>query len=384
MISEELNNKYLTDEILEDYFLGQATDEEKFIIESLKDIEENRSRFSAGEELYKNINLIPLSSAKKIKISNLSQIEIHRHEARAGEIWRVKRIPAAPLNDKKILPAATYNFIYLLTSPEAAETGNDSDLSKEYPELFSLSFLPISFDIQFATHKDILFPANNDILGLPFMIMTDIEKNTIVANLDKKIGSLEKEKDNEVLNVYFKTNKMKYDDSVLERTSVGNFTDDDYGDLVDYRPLIDANFDYLEESYLQLNEFFHIDEMVDYSSIISENISLAASDESSAIDYNLAVPKNEKIIFEGEFVKAVLQVFEDGVPILKIYSDNLDVYKDAFLKISIKELKESIDYKVDFSKPFNMFMIDKRIKNHSVEFSLTADDMIFFIKFLKF
>lgn len=362
MIESYKINKNIPEDIIEKYFSGEATNEEIYIVNKLKNIYDNPEEFEFYQKLfqskadykepgYLNLTIYPLSHQKKI-------LELPE----PGEIWEVERIPFG----SNILPSAVKEYIFILTNPEAITDIDENDKTYNNQEFFTFLFLPVSFEIEHATHLDYLISSNNDILGIPFMIMTDLENSTIVKNLSRKLGRLDDRQIDEILNLYFFSNHMEYDEELLNKTNRGEYYDLDYGEKYEYRIVANDNFQYLNESlqyFLSLVEQFNISEILPETHKRPVFKSAASSDNN---EYKI-----EKEIYKEE-------LFNDGNFII-----SLVIYEDHNIQFIIKSRTEESNLKCEFlikqmdkiiEKKY--FQPDKRPYFESEKISLYSNKMI--------
>lgn len=369
-----MNIRYIDDFVIEKYLQGKATVEEVKIIRALKDLDENRDRFNRFLDEY---GTLPLYSNLIEEVKANSQSEI-----RAGQIWRVKRIPDNIVK-KGILPVAQWSYIYLLTSPEPPFIEGDDDFLEYYPEYHTFYFLPISLNIEFATNRDIIFSPNNELLGLPFMIITDCEMMSFSANLDLLMGLVPEAENEKILNMYFKYSGMEYDEVLLKETQTGRFHDLDFGDIYDYRGIVQANFEYLQESIEEFYAFFSLTDLTEVP-IEAPQLLLAADDDKVSHDNSLKVPKNEVLLYQDELIKSVFSILEKGVILIKVFFGEITGVQTAEIRLSIiSGGKNTRSYPLNISKSFESIKIDSDLSGKSLEVSLILDKKCVFMKFLK-
>jgi hypothetical protein len=278
-------NKILSDDLIENVLTHAANKDELYIFNKLKEIPLNKEKINKISE-YLNQNPVAKvdygeqldASSNNIyeKIKSLNVTKIKKAEQskspKAGDIWLTKRIPKYPYGNE-FEPVCEAKNIFLLTDPIPYVSDNsDEEINKSYKECYVVLALPISFDTKFATEEDYVVKENNSILGISFMIETGLEFNALSGNLEKFIGRLSESEQIELMNLYFKTNKMDYDKTLIPNDKIGKPVFNENSIEYLYKKIENENIKYLEEPVNMLDDFFRIDHNL--SSKTEEGISL--------------------------------------------------------------------------------------------------------------
>lgn len=162
-----------------------------------------------------------------------------KRELVAGEILKLK-----DANDE-----IAQTYVFALTNFELTLTDDYEDADYEdYDEddfyeaglENTILALPVSFQVDLATHHDLVFGKNNDYMGIPAMIMTDISRNITDDEVDwtRPICRVSDEHIQQVINLHFRAYRAPYDETIVAGANTGKFNDDDYGVFYDYRNLV--------------------------------------------------------------------------------------------------------------------------------------------------
>lgn len=279
-------NKYLPDYLIIDVLENNADAEDFLIFEKLKHLDDNKFRIRELEKVFSS-NSEDDKDKFVAEPSLIYDKDKNSITPQPGEIWSTYRIPKFP-GENKIEPVAEAKFVYILAGAEAYQSEQVSEeLTKHYPEYKTVLALPVSLYPELANEKDLIIPPNNEILGIPFAIETEIEFNAVAANLRSKEGKLDDALNEQLLNLYFKTNGMEYDPGILKNCKTGHAAVNKYSANHQYKLIEFENIKYLEEPVEALEEFFQTD--INLSEYFKNNI----AEEESVKEYSYAA--GEKI-----------------------------------------------------------------------------------------
>lgn len=268
MAIEFLHSQYLTDDMIIRYFKGESSEEETRIIENLYHLDINIDNFLEMETLIKdgafdekpNVN----QSYNKFMESYTHSPSIENSKKpnitplpKAGQIWSTKRIGSLP--NKEVSYASIPRFVYILSGPEPYplfEDEENENIIDEYPDCYVLEVLPISLETNFAYDTDYIIPEGNDILSIPFSIGTSYRCNMLVRNLENYVSDLEIDRKEELLNVFFYSTGLPFDQDIFDKANKGTKFSELYGDKYDYRIIEEESTRYLQEPIDQLYDFF--------------------------------------------------------------------------------------------------------------------------------
>lgn len=218
----------LPEYMIQDYLNGRASESERKIVESLMHLPENEGKIKSASE-----NILPPPDASRIqRMMNLAKeygvpatVELSESpdvKVEAGQIWSLKQYIAGKPGSS-YLPIAQSQYIFILTNPvplsEALEISAGS--TRLYFDDEFVEYLPVSINTELANQHDMIIPAENSILGVEFMIQTEINSTTLCLNLDNCFGKLSEEETEKLLNLYFFTHKMGHDFELLGNTETG-------------------------------------------------------------------------------------------------------------------------------------------------------------------
>lgn len=223
MENNELFYKLLPEDMVDRYENGTLNDEEKFIVESLANKYENPSFYPWLNSFIKGKTQLPQVSLEKNADA----------QPMPGELWESVRTFVTPDNSVEPLPEA--QLFYILTAPEQIVASDDDN---ENPG-DSVLALPVIPDIKWNTQWDCCFLENNDYLGIPFMIMTELPVEVPVVSLNRKITSLSSDDSAKIYNLHYKTMNLEYDQALLSETLTGIYLDpeDQNDDRAEFRML---------------------------------------------------------------------------------------------------------------------------------------------------
>lgn len=276
-------NKILSDDLIEDVLTNRANKEELYIFNKLKDIPLNKEKINKisaylNQNPKTKVDYEEQLDASSIKIyEKITSLQVNLIEQsekgkipKAGDIWLTKRIPEFP-SGYEFEPVSEAKNIFLLTDPIPFVSENsEEDITKSYKECYVVLALPISFDKNFATDEDYIVQETNSVFGISFMIETGLEFNAVTGNLSKFIGRLTEIEQTELMNLYFKTNMMDYDDKYFPKDKIGKHVINENSIEYLYKKIENDNLKYLEEPVGMLDDFFKID--FDFSSVKDEGL----------------------------------------------------------------------------------------------------------------
>lgn len=377
MLQDYMISHILPEELLQKYFTGAATREETYIVEKLKDHPDN---IAAYNRLLANASANTSSSNANIFSVQFSSVT---NKPVPGEIWMLKNI----INDaegSKLLPSAIDRFVYILTTPEALTSENNDDNHIDlFPEYNTFLCLPVSLEPQLATHKDLTVEANNPYLGIGFMIATELEMNSAVFCLRKKVATLSSDLIKKLLNLYFFAGGMEYDTVLLDDTPRGEFFDNDFGDKFEYRDVLFENFSDQQNYVSSIDNYFAVDSIENSIKVlIAEPREFVYSETDDDLQkYNVV----EKILlFDDLMFSCLIEISEKGQLYCKLFQKHKPLKK--VLKIIIRCIVDGsnqiIEYKLEKKIEVQHIKIDLRGK--VVSFEILVDESRYFLKSQEF
>ena len=244
----------LPEYLIQDYLNGRASETERKIVESLMNLPENSEKLKFASE-----NLLTKPGDSRVeRLMSIAQMysvpasrELHEDqdvEPAAGQIWSISQfLNGAPRNS--YLPIAQTQYIFILTNPvslsevlEKQPTGLRLAVDDQFVE-----YLPVSMHTEFANQYDLIFPSENSILDVEFMIMTEINSTTLCSNLANYFGTLNEEETEKLLNLYFYTQKMGHDYELLSNTLTGSEHYNPESSIVEYKKIEFQNSQIISE-----------------------------------------------------------------------------------------------------------------------------------------
>jgi len=361
----EYDVKILPDELLSSYFNNECTSEDKYIIQQLMDYENNRDKFEHFKTVYadktltedlQNTKIIPFAFIKNEKTKS----------PQAGEIWILKRV-LPPIGFDFIEPVAQERLVFILSEP--LPFYNDEGFETDNPEYFNFLCLPVSLDVEFATHHEYLVESNNDILGVPFMIATDYAFNVTISQLQKYIGRPNDTQIDEIVNMHFYEYGGEFEQEIYEGANKGNYFDDDFGNKYDYKRILIDNFSDIAIYNAELENMFEavtIDKNM--STYLSNPILSMAASDGKALD-NKEVSIN---LIDNDYHTIILIVNELGKLKLKVKHFNKIV--NGSVELIIKEINEEIIYQKEID-------LRKRIVETELDFNPDKKEVVFLIDY---
>jgi len=254
----------LPEYMIQDYLNGRASESERKIVESLMHLPENEGKIKSASE-----NLLPPPDASRIeRMMNLAKeygvpatVDLPESpdvKVEAGQIWSVKQIITGKPGSS-YLPIAQSQYIFILTNPvplsEALEIS--AGFTRLYFDDEFVEYLPVSINTELANQHDMIIPAENSILGVEFMIQTEINSTTLCMNLDNCFGKLSEEETEKLLNLYFYTQKMGHDFELLGATETGTGHYSRQSSIVEYKKIEFENSLIIAEPVDDLIEYFN-------------------------------------------------------------------------------------------------------------------------------
>lgn len=218
---KEMKLRELPDHLIDDYLAGRCSSESEKLVEALRHLPENYLKFLlapvAEVEPGPDIGSPEEESGLSDTYDQTSVID-----PAAGQIWSVKNFLGS---DQKlnVLPIAGHQLVFLLTNPNSLSDGiyAPGEPRLHTPDKY-VEFLPVSFYTEFANHEDMIFPAENDLLGVEFMIETGVTSLCLEKDLDHYYGTISQEDAEKLLNLYFRTNGMEFEQDLIDDTILGN------------------------------------------------------------------------------------------------------------------------------------------------------------------
>lgn len=238
LLLKELKLRELPEYLVFNSRAGSNSAAEQELVERLKNLPENAAKFdlplpgSSEEKTSARINrfrqLAEQARPEPEEITMIESTEAGEDEGvepAAGQIWSVKRFIGS-FHELDVLPIARPQYIFLLTNP--ANLMGEGTAGLQYPRSFTddrfLEFLPVSIHTEFANQYDVLFPSGNHILGVEFMIETEINSVCLLHDLDRCFGTVTEEEAEKILNTYFFAHKMGHDSELYSVTETGSDT----------------------------------------------------------------------------------------------------------------------------------------------------------------
>lgn len=238
LLLKELKLRELPEYLVFNSRAGSNSAAEQELVERLKNLPENAAKFdlplpgSSEEKTSARINrfrqLAEQARPEPEEITMIESTEAGEDEGvepAAGQIWSVKRFIGS-YHELDVLPIARPQYIFLLTNP--ANLMGEGTAGLQYPRSFTddrfLEFLPVSIHTEFANQYDVLFPSGNHILGVEFMIETEINSVCLLHDLDRCFGTVTEEEAEKILNTYFFAHKMGHDSELYSVTETGSDT----------------------------------------------------------------------------------------------------------------------------------------------------------------
>jgi len=203
---------YIPEELLSSFFNGETNGEENrrvawALVNALETNKDSVARFI---------------SAYAPKIEETAKVE----DIIAGSIWELKHFDV----DGKDVIANRYALMLI-------------DGCDEEDEYFrSVIILPISFEVDMATQHEYIIPAGNDMLGIAFMINTEMAVSMPYRLLDKCVGFVPRDVLAKVTNMHFKEMNAPYDQALYDAAPKGEFFDEGFGPKYTFRGLWEEHF----------------------------------------------------------------------------------------------------------------------------------------------
>jgi hypothetical protein len=311
----EYEAKTLPDELLSAYFNNEANEQDKYIIKQLLKYDYNRDKYLKYKKIYEN-----KFNGEDLLTSNIIYYPFGKKELtrtpKAGELWKLKNILPI-VNNTIIEPVAKDRFVFVLSEPLPLE--NSEGYESENIDYYNFLALPVSLDIELATHHDYIVPSKNDLLGIGFMVITDFAFSVPFAALDKYIGTFNKQQVDEIINMHFFEYGAKFDKTIYENAKKGEFLEDDFGPKFTYRYIIEENYQDIIDYFGKLTEMFETKYItpaaVEY---INHPTVKAAADDGKVTDI-----KSEQIeLFKDSSHNIFIDVYETGEYYLTIVHNN--------------------------------------------------------------
>jgi hypothetical protein len=395
MVRDELNIKYLPEYLILRYLRNEASPAERLIVERLKSKDINRENFQLIKDMFDN-NEFRISDPKKADYNKFLDLvkkyhspdpnlflKIESVKPSVGQIWTTKAIPK--LGPYEIEPVVFPKFVYILTPPQPFQLLDEEDYVQSAKDLYTMLVLPISTDTEFATHKDYIIPSGNNLLGTEFMIETWLETNAIVCNLEKYVGRLNELQIDELLNLYYFSNDMEYDETVYQKTLKGIFHDMDYGDIYEFQRLEEENIEYLNEPVNKLHEFLTGEEW--NTELISDPQYAEAAVDENVLSPSQQIIQAEFVLFSDENFELKLVILDEGQLYIRFKSLFIEVEDDRLKKQGSIILKDKTSGEqlqlfenINLLKAIQYLHISKLLKNRLVEFSFFFDSKLYFLK----
>ncbi len=360
----EYEAKTLPNELLSSYFNNECTNEDIYIIKQLLKYDHNKDKYLHFKEVYKNE-----FAGADLLTSNIMYFPYSKKEfakmPQAGEVWRLKRVMPV-INCNIIEPVAQERFIFILSEPLPLE--NSDGVVSENLDYYNFLALPISFELNFATHHDYIIPSNNDVLGIGFMISTDYAFNVSNNQLDRYIGRIKNEDIDCILNMHFYEYGADYKEQIYQNALKGIFFDDDFGPKYNYRFIIEDNFNDITEYNTTLFEMFETTQINENTyTYISNPINRVAADDGTGTNL-----KEEKItLLKNKSHDIYLNITETGECILFITHNKSIINGNALL--TIKSLDNTILIEKDLDLTKLKVNTKLEIKNLKDKFILSID-----------
>ena len=357
--------RYLSDLQIYNYKSGKSSDEEKYIVEKLREFPANKARFEEyvvqpieKESLTKGINrLKELAKETQKIVLNKKEKNI---KPRAGQIWKLKRVPEIP-SSEEIIPIAQDVFVFLMSKPFPYVSDIvDEEISEDIKEAHLLNAVLISFDTHFAVENDVIYNDNNDYLGVSFMIQTELEFSVIRANLDFFVCELNQDDKNTVLEVYLKANALNYKEEIVNSACLGKSIEskEDYEYL--YKMIQADNTKILAEPVNFLDEILTPGR--DITELIGESFQVYETQESAEIS-RISEPtesnENKIKLFESSTCTLSIKRDEDNRIWFNIICDEstnidleiVDILNRSIWKSGNKQIKMNKAKNILLTKP---------------------------------
>ncbi len=399
MLRNELNIKFLPESMILQYLRNESCEREKMIVEKLITKEYNYENYLTLRDMLRKgefDNKLPSEKEYEkfndlVKKHGLIDSDVdskNRHiKPLAGQIWTTKAIPQ--LGAYEFEPVAFPKYVYILTNPQPYQLLDNEGYVHNFKDLYTMLVLPISLDAEFATHKDYIIPAGNDPITLEFMIETWLETNMIVCNLEKYVGELTENQIDELLNVYYASNYLGYDQRIYKKASKGKFHDKDYGDIYEFQRIEEENIQYLYEPVNKLYDYLAIDENITKNildNVLEPVYALAAGDE------NVLPPEAQRvfassIIYSDDLYELKFVVLKYGQLYIRL-ENKAEIIKGCFGKIIIKDKSVGAELQtsenINLAKAINYVKLNKRLNNRLIEFSFIKENKLYFLKNMDF
>lgn len=406
MINEILYAKYLPDDMIYRFLRNESDDEEKNIVNKLKDDRLNKERFweivksiknqsEAADNkpsgiIYEKMKRFLQQSIAKENSYNYSKAlkenlppSVIKHPS-AGQIWITKRI----INLSKYeFAVATPIIVYLLTNPEYYPFENN-DMPEDFKRKYTtMIVLPASFLTNYAAQEDYIVQEGDSVLNQEFMIETGLETNMLTNSLDHYLGELSNRQIKELLSVYEKCHNLPdFDAELFNNAKKGKHSNKKYGDEYEFKLIELENIKHLSEPVSKLDKVSM--ELLEYESPrdIYENYrepteSLAASDQ----DVKPPSGQNTRaqlVLYSKENFEISLVVKDEGQLYIKLKllvqqegSNNLIIIKDALTNEELQKIEN-----ITLLKLIQYFHINKFLKNRLVTFSFFVNGRLYFQK----
>ncbi|KAB2908122.1 MAG: hypothetical protein F9K26_08520 [Ignavibacteriaceae bacterium] len=224
-----------------------------------------------------------------------------------GQIWSVRTDLGKDANiGVDVLPLVSSPYIFLLTNPVSlSDTSGETGLRLHKEDRF-VEFLPVSLSTEYSDRHDFIVPANNDILGVEFMVETQLLGSCLVSDLAECFGELPEEEEEKVLNLHFFTHGMEYDEELLAKTKTGRENEEKNFFIRDFKEIEFRNLRMIEEPVRALENIIEFSEVV---TIPREGYALAAADRNTNIGG--LVPKTTRILFENDNLSVKINSYEN-------------------------------------------------------------------------
>lgn len=308
----------LPEYLIQDYLNGRASESEIKIVESLMNLPENREKIKFASE-----NLLTKPEASRVErlmsVAKTYSVPASRElpedkdvEVTAGQIWSVSTfLDGAP--GSSYLPIAQTQYVFILTNPTSLSEVMEKQSGGPKPQLDDefVEYLPVSMHTELANQYDMIIPAENSILGVEFMIETEINSTTLCSNLENCFGALNEEETEKLLNLYFFTQNMGHDYELLSDTQTGteHYTPDSA--RVEYKKIEFQNSHIISEP---------VDDMVEYLE-------------------GLKIVVISKTVYERQMFRLAASTV--SVPVADIDPDKrYFLYRDTKISIAVNEYKD--------------------------------------------
>lgn len=235
LLLKELNLRELPEYLVYNSRTGSNSAAEQDLIEKLRHLPVNEGKFNLPlpdpdeEKRTARIKRLqqlaeksrPVPKAKTL-IESPDTGEDDVVEPAAGQIWSVKRFLGSA-HGLDVLPIAKPQYVFLLTNPAplTEDEAPGSGYLRKYIDDRFVEFLPVSIHTEFANQYDVIFPPGNNILGVQFMIETEINSVCLVDDLDRCFGAVTEEEAEKLLNTYFFAHRMGHDPVLYSDTVTG-------------------------------------------------------------------------------------------------------------------------------------------------------------------